>query len=71
MVARLVECTDYDVIYGILTVDNVSADEVQKKIYEIKQKFLSEGFDDWTVEDVLMQLPWEFSYEQNTDILEI
>jgi hypothetical protein len=71
MVARLVECTDYDVTYGILTVDNVSADEVQKKIYEIKQKFLSEGFDDWTVEDVLMQLPWEFSYEQNTDILEI
>ncbi len=71
MIARLVECTDYDVTYGILTVDNVSADEVQKKIYEIKQKFLSEGFDDWTVEDVLMQLPWEFSYEQNTDILEI
>jgi hypothetical protein len=71
MVARVVECTDYDVTYGILTVDNVSADEVQKKIYEIKQKFLDEGFDDWTVEDVLMQLPWEFSYEQNTDILEI
>lgn len=71
MVARLVECTDYDVTYGILTVDNVSADEVQKKIYEIKQKFLGEGFDDWTVEDVLMQLPWEFSYEHNTDILEI
>lgn len=73
MVARLVECTDYDVIYGILTVEDVDVDTVQEKIYEIKNKFYASGFEDWTVDDVLMELPdhWVWSYEQCDNILEI
>ena len=38
MIANLVECSDYDVHYGILTVENVSVEEVQNKIYEIKNR---------------------------------
>ena len=49
MVARLVECSDHDCLYGILTVENVSLKEVQDKIYEIKRKFNDEGFDGWWV----------------------
>lgn len=73
MVARLVECMDHRVTYGILTVENVSADTVQEKISEIKKRFFDEEFDDWTIDDVLMELPdtWEWSYEQNVEIVEI
>lgn len=73
MVARLVECSDYDVQYGILTVENVSVEEVQKKIYEIKNRFYNEGFEDWCIEDVMMEFPeeWEWNYEQSNDVLEI
>jgi hypothetical protein len=74
MVARLVECSDYDVQYGILTVENVSVKEVQDKIYEIKNKFYDEGFEDWTVADVLERFPmeWDWSYEGGNDyIIEI
>lgn len=73
MVARLVECSDYDVQYGILTVENVSLEEVQDKIYEIKNKFYDEDFEDWTIDDVLMEFPdkWEWDYVQGNDILEI
>lgn len=45
MIARLVECCDRDISYGFLVVENVSVEEVQKKIYEIKHKFHEEGFD--------------------------
>ena len=73
MIARLVECSDYDEVYGILTVENVSAEEVQSKIYEIKNKFYDEGFDGWTIDDVLDEFPeeWEWSFEQDVDVLEI
>jgi hypothetical protein len=75
MVARLVECSDYNMQYGILTVENASLEEVQNKIYEIKKRFYDEGFDDWTLDDVFMEFPeeWEWDYVQadNTDIIEI
>ena len=66
MVARLVECSDWDVQYGILTVENVSLEEVQAEIYEIKRRFDEEGFDDWCVDDVLEQFPkeWEWEFER-------
>ena len=73
MVARLVECSDYDVQYGILTVENVSVEEVQNKIYEIKNKFYDEGFEDWTIDDVLENFPeeWEWDYVSSNEAIEI
>ena len=73
MVARLVECSDYDTIYGILTVENKTVKEVQEKIYEIKNKFYDEGFNDWTIDDVFMEFPdtWVWDYVQGDDVLEI
>ena len=69
MVARLVECTDYDTTYGILTVENASVDEVQDKIYEIKNRFYDDGFDDWCIDDVLNEFPeeWEWVYTRTDD----
>lgn len=75
MVAKLVECSDHDMHYGVLTVENVSAEEVQNKIYEIKAKFYAEDFDDWTIDDVFMEFPdtWEWDYIQtcDADVIEI
>ena len=71
MVARLVECSDHNYNYGILTVENVSMNEVQNKIYEIKRKFYDEDFDDWCIDDLFAEFPeeWEWSFE-STDINE-
>lgn len=73
MVARLVECSDYDEMYGILTVKNISAKEVQDKIYDIKNKFCDEGNYSWCVDDVLEKFPdeWDWDFERVVDILEI
>lgn len=73
MKAKLVECTDYHTTYGILAVENVKAEEVQEKIYEIKNKFYTQGFYDWTIEDVFDEFPeeWEWSFDSNFDTLEI
>lgn len=66
MVTRLVECSDHDVQYGILTVKNVSIEDVQHKIYEIKTRFDNEGFDDWCIDDVFEEFPdgWEWDFVQ-------
>ena len=76
MVARLVECSDHDYLYGILTVKNVSLKEVQDKIYEIKRKFNNEGFDGWCIDDVFEEFPeeWEWNFTQtdyNDEAIEI
>ena len=73
MIAMLVECTDYDTVYGILSVDAVDEETVQQKIFEIKNKFYEEGFEDWTVEDVLANLPpeWNWEYNQTDSKIEI
>lgn len=75
MIARLVECSDYDVLYGILTVEGVSIEEVQNKIYEIKSRFDKEGFDDWTLDDVFAEFPDEWEWDcvsaDDRDVIEI
>ena len=73
MIAMLVECTDYDVVYGILKVEAVDEETVQQKIYEIKNKFYEEGFNDWTIEDVLAEFPpeWNWEYSQSNSKIEI
>lgn len=75
MVARLVECSDYDILYGILTVEDVDLKTVQDKIYEIKNKFDNEGNNDWCVDDVLAEFPedweWDYATVEQDDILEI
>ena len=75
MTARLVECSDHDVQYGILTVERISIEAVQNKIYEIKSRFCEENFDDWTLDDLFEQFPeeWEWGYMQTTyaDVIEV
>ena len=46
---------------------------VQQKIYEIKNKFYEEGFNDWTIEDVLAKFPteWDWEYNQTDSNIEI
>ena len=70
MRANLVECCGHDYVYGILTVKGVSTEEVQKKIYEIKndEKFLEEN-PDWTIDDVFEHFPkeWEWVFEHSAD----
>lgn len=63
MIAILVECTNYDTMYGILSVEAVDEETVQQKVYEIKNQFYEEGFDDWTIEDVLDKFPDEWEWE--------
>ena len=75
MRANLVECSDHDVIYGILTVYNVSTEEVQNKIYEIKnnKKFLEEN-PGWCIDDVFEYFPDEWNWEFDCgadDVVEI
>ena len=75
MVARLVECSDHDCQYGILTVENVDLKEVQDKIYEIKNKFYDEGFENWCIDDVLEKFPteweWDFVHTDYDEAIEI
>ena len=69
MRANLVDCCDHDATYGILIVENVSIEEVQQKIYEIKKEFCDNNFDDWCLDDVFEKFPenWEWDFEQGTD----
>lgn len=73
MRAILVECSDYSEIYGILTVEGVSAKEVQDKIDDIKDKLCDDECDDWCIEDVLELFPkeWKWYYEHDINMLEI
>ena len=73
MIARVVECSDYNVFYGILEVKNISIEEVQEKIYEIKQSFDENNIDDWTIEDIFNQFPieWDWNYETNVGTIDI
>lgn len=63
MKARLVEVSDHRILYGILTVEDVSVDEVQKKINEIKKRFYDEEFYDWTIDDVFEEFPKEWKWD--------
>lgn len=73
-VMRVVECSDHDVLYGFLEVYNTTEEEVQQKIYEIKNRFYKEGFEDWTIDDVFEQFPteWKWTFLQDDGyVLEI
>ena len=69
MKARLVEVSDHKIQYGILTVKNVSVEEVQDMICEIKNRIYDEDFDDWSIDDVFEEFPneWEWSFEDEPD----
>ena len=73
-IIRIVECSDWNTIYGYLKIKDVSAEDVQSKIYEIKndERFLEEH-PDWTVEDVLNEFPdeWKWEYTYDNHVVEI
>ena len=73
MIANLVECSDRDTLYGFLTVENVSAKEVQNKINEVKIKFDNEGFNDWCIEDIFKSFPdeWKWQFDEDAEIIAI
>lgn len=75
MIAKLVECTNNREVYGILKVDEITAEEVQNKISEIKEGFQKEGIDDWYLADVFNQFPknwnWEFKMDSIATIIQI
>ncbi len=74
MKAKLIECTDYNQVYGFLTVEDVSVEEVKNKIGEIKKDFNDKGIDDWTIDDILDNFPedWIYSFENDVkNIIEI
>lgn len=56
IIIKLVECTDSDVEYGALIMPKNLIKIVQKEIYKIKKIFDEEGFDDWSVEDIMKRL---------------
>lgn len=65
-IMTLNECTDYDMEYGYLVCENdeISVDEIQDKINEIKNKFYDDGHEDWDIEEVIENMPkeWKVSY---------
>lgn len=68
------ECSDCDVIYGVIVVgDEIDVEEIQNKIYEIKKEFHATGFEDWIIEDVLEKLSesHEFNYSPLDGSVEI
>ena len=65
-IMTLNECTDYDMEYGYLVCENeeISTDDIQDKINEIKNKFYNDGYEDWDIEEVIENMPreWKVSY---------
>lgn len=51
---RLVECTDYDVNYGVILLhEKHNVEEFQTAIFNVKELLCKEGFGDWCIDDVL------------------
>ena len=73
MIAILLDCCDTEVVYGVLTVDDVSVDDVKQKICEIKENFFCNGNYDWTIEDIFAQFPneWTWNYKNSVNYLMI
>ena len=75
-IVQLVDCLDYEMIYGYLEVEDLPIYEVQDKINEIKndEEFLKEfGEDCWTIEDILSKFPkeWKVEYYDGECVIEI
>lgn len=68
MTYLLVECTDADYIYRILHFEdtNLTRIEIQDAIYDIKNKFYEDNFEDWTIEDVLIVLSEKYEFVEYT-----
>jgi hypothetical protein len=68
MTYLLVECSDADYIYRILHFEdtNLTRVEIQDAIYDIKDKFYEDNFEDWTIEDVLVVLSETYDFEEYT-----
>ena len=69
---KLVECSDADMFYGLLVINNdeITMEKVQEKIYDIKnsdEDIFYQG--EWTIDDVLERLPeeWKIEYIQETE----
>lgn len=67
MLLKMIDCTD-GTFYGYLEVKNTSAEEVQKKINDIKFQFYEDDFDDWQIDNLLSELPreWECQWIRTT-----
>lgn len=68
---RLVEATDSDIGYGYLTVDNVSQEEIEKTVLEVRKRLQTEMIDEdgvpyWDIEDFKEALPgdWDWDFEE-------
>ena len=60
------ECTNNNVIYGVITIkSDIHVNDFQEKIYEIKNSFYESDFEDWTIEDVLEELAKTYDFEYN------
>ena len=64
-IIKVVECYDHKVVYGYLEIENASVEEVQQKIYEIKNDDrFREECPDWCIDDVFERFPsnWKWSF---------
>ena len=66
---KVVECTDRKETYGYLTIEDVSVQDVQREIDEIKNsiEFKNECSDEWCIDDILKRLPSEWKWHYITD----
>ena len=66
---KVVECCDHKQVYGFLEIEDVTEDEVQKKISEIKnsEEFRSEC-PDWGIIDVFARFPLSWNWKFTSDI---
>ena len=56
MLVKLVECSDYKVVYGLLDIGNHKAEDVQNAIYKAKARIKG----DWYINDLLEELPKKY-----------
>ena len=63
-IIKVVECCDHKEVYRYLEIENISVEEVQQKIYEIKnsKEFLEEC-PDWCINDVFKRFPAEWKWK--------
>lgn len=73
MIARIVECTNYKTVYGILTVEDVEVEAVQDMIYKIKRELNDEIDLAWCIDDIFERFPddWVWSFIDGDDLIEI
>lgn len=67
---KLVDSSDLNVAYGILVLKNVSVEEFQRKINEIRNDMKSlDEEPSWGIYEVLSELPeeWDYNYYENLE----